>query len=61
MDSDREFIRETFTADQTTWSSILLNDPSVSITPAASGLGWDVTLPAPSSSVDSYILLGRKP
>jgi uncharacterized repeat protein (TIGR02543 family) len=46
-------------ADQTTWSTIPLNDPSVSITP--SGTGWDLVLPAPSNTVNSYILKGSKP
>ena len=46
-------------ADQTTWSTIPLNDPSVSITP--SGTGWELVIPAPSNSVNSYILKGSKP
>lgn len=47
------------TADQKNWHRIDLAAPGVSIIPSANG--WDVTIPAPSSAVDSYILLGQKP
>lgn len=47
------------TADQTLWQAVDLNSPAVSIVP--SGSGWLVILPAPSNTVDSYLLLGRKP
>lgn len=46
-------------ADQRTWSAIPLSGPEVSIT--ADGNFLNVTLPAPSASVDSYILLGSRP
>jgi hypothetical protein len=46
-------------ADRSLWQAVDLNSPSVSIVP--SGSGWLVTLPAPSNTVDSYLLLGRKP
>lgn len=46
-------------ADQSTWQPVDLGASSFSITPVADG--WNVTLPAPSSSVDSYILLGNQP
>lgn len=46
-------------ANQVNWSTIPLSDPSVSITP--SGTGWDLVLPAPSNTVNSYILKGAKP
>lgn len=46
-------------ADQNLWQPVDLGSPSVSIVP--SGSGWLVTLPAPSNTVDSYILLGGKP
>lgn len=45
--------------DQTTWAPIDLNSPPFSLTPVLDG--WEVTLPAPSSSVNSYILLGTQP
>ena len=41
-------------ANQTTWQDIDLTAPSASIIPA--GDGWNVTFPAPSNSVNSYIL-----
>jgi hypothetical protein len=53
------FLGLTGSADQTTWQPINLNSPSVTITPAANG--WDITIPAPSNTVNSYVLLGRKP
>lgn len=46
-------------ADQAVWQAIDLGDPSVSIVP--SGNGWNVTIPAPSNTVNSYILLGSQP
>jgi len=46
-------------ADQNVWQVVDLSQPSVSMVPAADG--WTVTLPAPSNTVDSYILLGTKP
>jgi hypothetical protein len=46
-------------ADQNLWQAVDLNSPAVSIVP--SGSGWLVTLPAPSNTVDSYLLLGSKP
>lgn len=46
-------------ADQAVWQAIDLGDPSVSIIP--SGNGWSVTIPAPSDTVNSYILLGSQP
>ncbi len=46
-------------ADQSVWQAIDLTDPSVSVVPA--GNGWSVTIPAPSSGVNSYILTGSKP
>jgi hypothetical protein len=49
----------TGSADQSIWQAIDLSDPSVSIVPTVDG--WNVTFPAPSSSVNSYILMGEKP
>ena len=49
----------TGSANQTTWQAIDLSGPSASIVPA--GDGWNITFPAPSSSVNSYILKGQKP
>ncbi|WP_193210553.1 LamG domain-containing protein [Luteolibacter marinus] len=46
-------------ADRTNWSPVPLDSPAFSVTPA--GDGWDVTIPAPSAEVDSYILLGSRP
>lgn len=46
-------------ADQQAWQTINLAGPGVSIAPA--GDGWNLTFPAPSNAVDSYILLDRKP
>ena len=46
-------------ADQRSWSAIPLGGPEVSITPDGNYL--HITLPAPSSSVDSYILIGGRP
>lgn len=46
-------------ADQSLWQAVDLNSPAVSVVP--NGNGWLVTLPAPSNTVDSYRLLGRKP
>lgn len=46
-------------ADQLTWLAIPLTGPQVSITPDGNYL--HITLPAPSSSVDSYILIGGRP
>lgn len=46
-------------ADQRSWSAIPLTGSEVSITPDGNHL--HVTLPAPSSSVDSYILIGGRP
>jgi hypothetical protein len=46
-------------ADQTLWQDIDLSHPSVSIVP--DGDGWNVTFPAPSNSVNSYILLDAQP
>lgn len=46
-------------ANQSTWQNIDLSAPSTTITP--SGTGWNITFPAPSNSVNSYILLGKKP
>lgn len=40
--------------DRTNWQDISLSSPSASIVPA--GDGWSVTIPAPSSTVNSYIL-----
>jgi hypothetical protein len=49
----------TGSADQSIWQAIDLSDPSVSIVPTVDG--WNVTFPAPSSSVNSYILMGEQP
>ncbi len=46
-------------ANQSVWQPVDLSDPSVSIVP--SGDGWNVTIPAPSNTVNSYILLGSQP
>ncbi|QJE95257.1 LamG domain-containing protein [Luteolibacter luteus] len=45
--------------DQGAWQPVNLNSPSVTITPVTDG--WDITIPAPSNTVNSYVLLGRKP
>jgi|688.fasta_scaffold11033_8 hypothetical protein len=45
--------------DQSIWQAIDLSDPAVSIVPTVDG--WNVTFPAPSESVNSYILLGEQP
>jgi uncharacterized repeat protein (TIGR02543 family) len=45
--------------NQSTWQDIDLSAPSASIAP--SGNGWNITFPAPSNTVNSYILLGNKP
>lgn len=47
------------TADKQQWHTIDCSAPGIIITPAANG--WNVTIPAPSSVVDSYLLLGQKP
>ncbi len=52
------FLEISGSADQETWQTINLSDPAVAITPAADG--WTVTIPAPSSTVNSYVLLGSK-
>lgn len=49
----------TGSADRSVWQPIDLSHPSVSIVP--SGDGWSVTFPAPSNSVNSYLLLGSQP
>ena len=51
----------TFTGspDRSAWQPIDLSHPSVSIVP--SGDGWSITFPAPSNSVNSYILQGSQP
>ncbi len=41
------------------WQSIDLSDPTASIVPSPDG--WIVTFPAPSSTVNSYIIIGQKP
>lgn len=41
--------------DQESWQPIDFSHPSASITPA--GDGWDLTFPAPSNTVDHYILM----
>jgi hypothetical protein len=46
-------------ADQSVWQDIDLSHPSVSIVPA--GDGWNVTFPAPSDSVNSYIVTSGQP
>ena len=46
-------------ADQQAWSVIPVSGPGVTITP--DGTYLHITLPAPSSSVDSYILTGEHP
>jgi hypothetical protein len=53
------FLSLSGSADQAVWQDIDLSHPSVSIVPA--GDGWNVTFPAPSNTVDSYILLGSRP
>lgn len=55
----RLFLSLSGSADQSVWEDIDLSHPSVSIVPA--GDGWNVTFPAPSNTVDSYILLGSQP
>jgi hypothetical protein len=45
-------------ADQTNWQDINLSSSPASIVPA--GDGWSVTIPAPSSTVNSYILRSSK-
>ena len=47
------------TADQLAWSLISLDGPAVSI--AVDGNYLNLTIPAPSAAVDSYILLGTRP
>lgn len=46
-------------ADRKAWSLISLNDPAVTIT--VDGTSLQLTVPAPSAAVDSYILLGTRP
>jgi hypothetical protein len=46
-------------ADQTVWQAINLSQPSTSIVPA--GDGWNITFPAPSDTVNSYILRTNRP
>lgn len=53
------FISLSGSADQSLWQDIDLSHPSVSILPA--GDGWTVTFPAPSNTVNSFILLGSRP
>lgn len=45
--------------DRSVWQPVDLSHPSASIAP--SGDGWLVTFPAPSSTVNSYIVVGEKP
>jgi hypothetical protein len=49
----------TGSANRSVWQDIDLSQPPASIVP--SGDGWSVTFPAPSNSVNSYILLGSRP
>ena len=53
------FLSLSGSADQAVWQDIDLSHPSVSIVPA--GDGWNVTFPAPSNSVNSYIVLDSRP
>ncbi|WP_035612830.1 LamG-like jellyroll fold domain-containing protein [Haloferula sp. BvORR071] len=53
------FLSVSGSANQTLWQDIDLSQPSVSIVP--SGDGWNVSFPAPSNSVDSYILRSGRP
>lgn len=53
------FLSLTGSANQSTWQAIDLSSPSSSIVPA--GDGWNVTFPAPSNTVNSYIVTGSQP
>lgn len=46
-------------ATQGAWQDIDLNSPSASIVP--SGDGWNLSFPAPSSSVNSYLVVPNQP
>jgi hypothetical protein len=53
------FLSLSGSANQTTWQDIDLSSPDASIVPA--GDGWNITFPAPSETVNSYILTGPRP
>ncbi|WP_367874262.1 LamG domain-containing protein [Luteolibacter sp. Populi] len=46
-------------ADQNLWQDIDLGSPSASIVP--SGDGWNITFPAPSSTLNSYVVRTHQP
>ena len=48
------FLSLSGSADQQSWQPVNLNSPSVTIVPATDG--WDITIPAPSNTVNSYVL-----
>ncbi len=53
------FLKLQGSADQSSWQAIDFSDPAASIVPA--GNDWNLTFPAPSDTVNSYILTGPRP